>query len=162
MPFLWRIELWLQLRDTSEFGWSSPKIGNKEESRPLLSSHPFAVFSSPVHLLCPLFFSRSPRLPKSYRLDSAVSARPGLYRTSTSAGPGLASVADRRRPTPNCPGLHWALCRRRAPTRVGMPAPSLPFLLCKTEYPNPNLSYLAICIRMGSVLITSVYLHYAY
>jgi hypothetical protein len=40
-----------------------------------------------------------------------------------------------------------ALCPAITP---GIPAPSLRFTLCKTERPNPNLSYSAICIRIGS------------
>jgi hypothetical protein len=40
-------------------------------------------------------------------------------------------------------GLRWTLKRRRAP-----PGIYLSLLLCETEYPNPNLSYLAICIRI--------------
>jgi hypothetical protein len=53
-----------------------------------------------------------------------------------------------------CRALLQALPRRQKPP--GMPAPSLP---CGTE--NPNLSYLAICIRNISDRVTSVYFYYA-
>jgi len=53
---------------------------------------------------------------------------------------------------PCCPCLRRGLCRRPEPTMAGMLAPSLSFPLCKIEHPNPNLSYLAICIRIWSNL----------
>jgi len=47
-------------------------------------------------------------------------------------------------PTPppyaRCRGLRRYLRRRRAPTRYSHPFSSLPFLLCETEHPNPNLN----------------------
>jgi hypothetical protein len=97
----------------------------------------------------------SPAQPKSYRLDSAVSARPGLYRTSTSPVPGhqLPAAAALLPIAQVFVGPFAG--DEHPPEQVCLP-PSLPFLLCKIEYPDPNLSYLAICIRMGSVLITSV------
>jgi hypothetical protein len=38
--------------------------------------------------------------------------------------------------------VSWALRRRRAPNRYVQPTPSLPFLLCETEHPDPSLRYL--------------------
>ena len=52
------------------------------------------------------------------------------------------------RPTPSCPGPGPLPGDHTRYTRPA--APSLSFMLCKTEHPNPNLSYLAICIRIWS------------
>lgn len=57
-------------------------------------------------------------------------------------------------------GDDWATAAAQARSQVfvgpfagdedlpGMPAPFAPLLLCETESPNPNLSYLVICIRI--------------
>jgi hypothetical protein len=50
------------------------------------------------------------------------------------------------------PGLHRNLYRRRA----GTPAPSLPFLLCETEHPNPTLSYLYLDLIKSQLYICIV------
>jgi hypothetical protein len=63
-------------------------------------------------------------------------------------------LATTRRPAlpphARCPGLLGALRRRRAPP--GTSAPCLPFPLCETEHPNPNLLFV-----FGSDLIASAY-----
>ena len=49
-------------------------------------------------------------------------------------------------PYTRCPDLRPALLRQGGNEQPpGMPAPSPPFLLCETEHPKANLSYLAIC-----------------
>jgi hypothetical protein len=70
---------------------------------------------------------------------------------------------DRRRPTPSCPRSSSGPCPRRTSTTPATryPAPSLPFLLCKT---NPNsVIYFPICIRIwSSHKCICIHVFYAY
>jgi hypothetical protein len=92
--------------------------GRPPHSPPIPSRTPPSPHSPSVHgtLTHP---SRSPRLGR-------LVFRPP--RPPTTGGP----------PAPAPPYVRCrSLRRRRAPTRY--PHPSLPFLLCEAEYPNPNL-----------------------
>jgi hypothetical protein len=124
--------------------------------------------SSPFHLAWP--DTEGQGISRA-TLDSVISAGPSgfefrrPYVCSNGARPSVSATehaGDRRRPSPSCPGLRRALCPRRAPTTPGVPAPSLPFLLCKTEHPNPKLFGYLYPDRIWSDLITSICMYYAY
>ena len=85
---------------------------------------PPSAFSSPVHAAC---------------------ARRALSRS-------WGQLRDRRRRTPGAQVSGGPFVGdERAPTGTRTPSP--PFLLCETEFPNPNLSYLFICMYSDLILI---------
>lgn len=70
------------------------------------------------------------------------------------------SVSDERRlrrPRARCRGILRSLCRRRAPTSR-YSHPRLPFLLCETEHPNPNLVLLFDAMMPTRLLILQAFL----
>lgn len=56
-----------------------------------------------------------------------------------------------------CRGILRSLCRRRAPTSR-YSHPRLPFLLCETEHPNPNLVLLFDAMMPTRLLILQAFL----
>jgi hypothetical protein len=79
-------------------------------------------FSSPVHLAYTL-----PSLPHSTVF--CIYGASERHRPRVSEQPNKPATAAALAPAPSCPGLRQTLCRRRAPTTPGMPAP-LSSLLC--------------------------------
>lgn len=58
----------------------------------------------------------------------------------------LGDLRRHTKPYSRCPGLRRALAGDEHP--LGMSIPSLPLVLRETEHPNPNSSYLVICVRI--------------
>jgi len=75
--------------------------------------------------------------------SAAGSHLPGFHPRALSLSLSLSPrLGYRRRPTPGAE-VFVDLFAGDEHTK-GIPAPSLPFLMCETEHPNHNLSYLAI------------------
>jgi hypothetical protein len=92
---------------------------------------------------------------------------PSAFSPPVHAAPALShtwwQLRDRRRPTPGAEVSAGPFAGdERALTGTRTPSPT--FLLCETEFPNPNLSYLSYLYVLGSDsdLITCLYMCCAY
>jgi hypothetical protein len=94
---------------------------------------PISQGKSPVYAL--------PLLPC---LDSYI----GLSYVPFSASTGQTHPSRRSPPYSPLPRSSSDCLPGTSTRHAGMPAPLSSFLLCKTELPNPDLCYLAICIRI--------------
>ena len=76
--------------------------------------------------------------------DFTSACSPPVHRARARAPVAPPQLGDRRRPTPRARGLASSVPSPGIPRslRRRPRAPSLPFLLCQTEHPNPNLIYL--------------------
>lgn len=122
------------------------KGSNNESSQPILTPT-FCGLPHPAHRpppTNPRAFSRGrvPSLACACVLSLAATSG-GRRRPTPGAQDSIfgtfAGETTERPPTPyiSCPGFHLGdHCRRPAPP--GTPIPSLPFLLCETQHPNPS------------------------